>query len=36
MFTGEDIFGHVENIKDKVDYLFLPRYTSVSKKNMYT
>ncbi|HHV96105.1 MAG TPA: hypothetical protein GXX37_06475 [Clostridiaceae bacterium] len=25
-------FGHVENIKDKVDYLFLPRYTSVSKK----
>jgi len=25
-------FGHVENIKNRVDYLFLPRYTSVSKK----
>ena len=25
-------YGHVENLKDKVDYLFLPRYTSVSKK----
>lgn len=27
-------FGHVINIKDKVDYLFIPRYTSISK-NQY-
>lgn len=25
-------YGHIENLKDKVDYLFVPRYTSVSKK----
>jgi predicted nucleotide-binding protein (sugar kinase/HSP70/actin superfamily) len=24
--------GHVINLKDKVDYLFIPRYTSVSRK----
>lgn len=24
--------GHVVNLKDKVDYLFIPRYTSVSKR----
>ena len=23
--------GHVMNIKDKVDYLFIPRFTSVSR-----
>ena len=27
----KDIHGHVMNIKDKVDYLFIPRFTSVSK-----
>lgn len=25
-------YGHVMNIKDKVDYLFIPRFTSISKK----
>ncbi|HOM02203.1 MAG TPA: acyl-CoA dehydratase activase-related protein [Acetivibrio sp.] len=25
-------YGHVMNIKDKVDYLFVPRFTSISKK----
>jgi len=24
-------FGHVINIKDSVDYLFIPRFTSISK-----
>lgn len=24
-------YGHVLNLKDKVDYLFIPRYTSISK-----
>ncbi|ODM25800.1 hypothetical protein A7W90_05925 [Clostridium sp. Bc-iso-3] len=25
-------YGHVMNIKDRVDYLFIPRFTSISKK----
>ena len=25
-------YGHIASLKDKVDYLFIPRYTSVSKK----
>ena len=25
-------YGHIASLKDKVDYLFIPRYTSISKK----
>jgi len=32
LFARKIFYGHVMNIKDKVDYLFIPRFTSISKK----
>ena len=32
MSSGKIFHGHVISLKDKVDYLFIPRYTSVSRK----
>ena len=28
-------YGHVIELKDKIDYLFIPRFTSVSKGNIF-